>query len=89
MRSDAQTLECRSIDISKGGIAVIADINLTLGDRYRLQFSLPTPSGHELPMALHGKVVNAVLTKRGFRIGLSFLDADMQAREMLERFVNG
>jgi hypothetical protein len=89
LRANTQSIECRSLDISTGGIAVIADVNLPLGQNCRLQFPLPTPDGHDRPVELHGRVLNTVLTKHGFRLGLGFVGTDMPTQEMLKRFLNG
>ncbi|MDE2600082.1 MAG: PilZ domain-containing protein [Rhodocyclaceae bacterium] len=79
----------RALDISTGGLAVVADINPPTGETCTASFPLPAPDGTSQELTLQATVLHTVLTHEGFRLGLRFMHADEQAQRLLKRFVGG
>lgn len=88
---DGRVLAVQTLDIGKGGAAVVADINPAVGTLLRVQMRLPArPRGSALFEAT-ASVANSVLDGRegGFRIGLKFGPLDAAAQAALKGMLGG
>ena len=83
-----QAVEARALDVSTGGLAVIADLNAQIGQTCTARFSLSAPDGTCRDLALQASVLHSVLTHDGFRLGLQFMQPDASAKQLLKRFVD-
>lgn len=75
----------RCLDISKGGMGVVAELSVPVGARLRVQARLPVAVGSPLPFEADAFVSNSVLAgaEGGFRLGLQFLELPPPARDAL------
>lgn len=72
-----QHCHCRSVDISEGGIGLVAPYEFEVGQKGQLEFSLPDAAA---PI----QVQAVVRSRAGFRYGLEFLNlGDSQRREIV------
>lgn len=85
--SDGQKVPARTLDISKGGLGVVADLNARVGTKLGLSVSLPIHPRGSAILSTQVVVANCVLDGQegGFRMGLMFFDLDAQARQVLAR----
>jgi c-di-GMP-binding flagellar brake protein YcgR len=84
-----QRLESRSLDLAKGGMAVVTDWNLPLGTLLALKMGLATPNASVRTLVLRARVVNATLAGSvgGFRLGLQFINVDPTSAQVIERWL--
>ncbi len=84
---DGRRLEVRTLDISGGGMGIVADVDLRSGSLFGLSLSLPLRPRGQAQFEVRVQVVNCVFdgTERGFRIGLEFLALGDEPRKVLER----
>lgn len=84
---EGRLLEARTLDIGKGGMALVTGINAPVGSQFGVRMTLPVhPKGNALFEA-RVRVANCVLdgVEGGFRLGLEFLALDAAAKSVLER----
>ncbi|HQC81334.1 MAG TPA: PilZ domain-containing protein [Accumulibacter sp.] len=84
---DGRVVATRTLNISKGGIGLIADFNPAVGSAFSLRVNLPLrPTGKALFEA-RVQVANSVFdgAEGGFRLGLQFLGLDPTAAALLGR----
>lgn len=79
----------RTLDISKEGLGITSDLNVPVGTKCKIAFSLLIgPRGH--PMQLNALAVDTVMSGfDGFRIGLSLLSVSPDDRRLIEQFLAG
>jgi c-di-GMP-binding flagellar brake protein YcgR len=73
-----QKCHCRSVDISEGGIGLIAPYEIDLGQALQIEFLLLPAT----PLQLRAVVRN----RAGFRYGLEFLTLSAAQRQEIARF---
>ena len=84
---DGRQLEARTLDIGKGGMAIVTGINSPVGSQFGVRLTLPVhPKGNALFEA-QVRVANCVLdgVEGGFRLGLEFLTLEPTAKGVLDR----
>jgi c-di-GMP-binding flagellar brake protein YcgR len=71
---DGREVTGRTLDIGKGGAAVVTDINPPLGSSLVIRLRLPAQPQGSTPFEAQALVVNCILAPRdgGFRLGLEF-----------------
>ena len=84
---ERQIVSGRTLDVSISGLAVVADINPPLGLSCVVEFSLPGQNGLLQMLELQATVLNTVLTRDGFRIGLKFDAPSARTRQLLQNYV--
>lgn len=73
----AGTIDCRTLDISPGGLSLSAPRNFPAGQRCTVSFVLPLKHGKLHPMTCLAQVAYGVISRvDGFKLGLKFLDVD-------------
>jgi c-di-GMP-binding flagellar brake protein YcgR len=87
-QQNGSIIETKACDISTGGMALIADVNLPTGQACALQFSIQTLGEPPHVLQLEAQVMHSILAKGGFRIGLRFTTPDAQTTAHIQRFVN-
>ncbi len=85
--SSKQVAEVRTLDISAGGLSVVADFSLPVGTTLQVSLLLPPRVGNAVPLSARAEVMNCVLDGRsgGFRIGMQFIEIDATVRAEIER----
>ena len=84
-----QAVGARALDVSTGGLAVVADINAPVGQACTVSFPLSAPDGTSRDLTLQASVLHSVLTHDGFRLGLRFMQPDDPTKRLLKRYVDG
>jgi len=74
--ADGQSRVAHVLDIGKGGVGLITDINAPLGYPFKITLRLPGAGTGGVPFEAHGSVANCILDGRrgGFRWGAQFKD---------------
>jgi len=69
-----QTFEVRTLDISSGGMAIVAQANPRVGAAFTIQFTIPGKPTGGVPFEARAKVVHSVFSseENGFKIGIAF-----------------
>ncbi len=82
LRTDAQVVltgnqgfRVRTVDISQGGMLVVAPFNLKSGAVVNIQLALPMRAPRATPFEARAQVVHSVLAsgQDGFKVGLKFI----------------
>lgn len=87
--ADSRRLVGRTLDVGKGGMGIVADINPPYGSTFKVRVLLPTrPRGAGIFEA-EVRAVNSIYTSRdgGFRIGVQFVKVSPEAEDVLNRFL--
>ena len=79
----------RTLDISKEGLGITSDLNVPVGTKCTIAFSLLIgPRGH--PVHLNAIAADTVMSGfDGFRIGLSLQSLSPHDRNLIEQFLAG
>jgi PilZ domain len=87
LASDGRQFPGRMLDIGKGGMAVVIDINPAVGTRYAVQARLPTRPAGNAAFEAQVTVASCVLATGdgGFRVGLQFAGLSATAQDVLKR----
>lgn len=82
--------QVRTLDVSAGGIALVAAFNPPTGHLCIVRFVLPTRDG-PLTVETSGRVARSVFSSAddGFRVGVHFDPLSDEAARALQRFVRG
>jgi c-di-GMP-binding flagellar brake protein YcgR len=83
--SPTQAFEVRTVDVSLGGMAIIALANPRPGTAFSIRFNLPAKSGAAVAIETRALVLHSVLASdgQGFKIGLRFVGpSDATSREI-------
>lgn len=82
-----QVANARTLDISAGGLSVVADFSLPVGTKLQVSLLLPPRVGNAIPLSARAEVMNCILDGRngGFRIGMQFVEIDAAVRTEIER----
>jgi hypothetical protein len=79
----------RTLDISKEGLGLTSDLNVPVGTKCTVAFSLLV-GAHGHPVKLNALAVDTVMSGfDGFRIGLSLLSVSADDRRLIEQFLAG
>ncbi|MGE5026857.1 MAG: PilZ domain-containing protein [Betaproteobacteria bacterium] len=80
----------RAHDLSMGGVSIYCDHNIFFEESVILLLAIPplTTGRRERILEIHSKMVYTVLTRRGFRVGLRFLEFKPGEKKLLEERVN-
>lgn len=81
--ADGRQVLAETLDLGKGGAAIVTDVNPPLGSRLRIRMNLPARPRGSAVFEADASVANCILAPRdgGFRVGLQFgaLSAEAQA----------
>jgi c-di-GMP-binding flagellar brake protein YcgR len=79
----------RTLDLSHGGIAIVAPINLPEGTTLELHCQLPLKPTGSAAFHATARVANSFLSGKedGFQIGLSFVHIDDASRQTLGSYL--
>lgn len=82
-------MDVRTIDISLGGMAVVAPVNLRTGVTLTINFTLPARSKGITPVQARVQVMHSILGRDegGFKIGLRFLGTDNATNASIREFL--
>lgn len=85
----AQEFEVRTLDISPGGLGIVAGANPRPGTTFQIRFKLPLKPRGALPVALPVRVVHAVFSadEGGFKVGLMFLQLPPEVAQAIIRYM--
>jgi c-di-GMP-binding flagellar brake protein YcgR len=85
-----QAFEVRTLDLSTGGMGIVAQANPRPGTLMGIRFMLPLKPGGYHPFEARAKVAHSVYSasEQGFKIGLSFIDLSPEAAAAAQRFVS-
>ena len=86
----AQAFEVRTLDISAGGMGIVAQANPPPGVVLTVRFMFPLkPSGYA-PFEARARVVHSVFSsvESGFKVGLSFIDLPAGAAATISKYLN-
>ena len=91
MLASKRIIDLRIVNISAGGLGVIAPENLAMGTSCQLRFDLPLAPGGHVTLYLSAEVMNSVFSSRedGFKLGLKFVKPTEESASHIERFVQG
>ncbi len=82
-------MDVRTLDISLGGMGVVAPVNLRSGITLTVQFTLPARSKGMTPVQARVQVTHSILGRDegGFKIGLRFLGVDNNTTAAIREFL--
>ncbi len=85
--ADGRQIEARTLDVGKGGMAIVSNSNPPIGSTFGIRVTLPTHPRGNAVFEARVRVANSVLdgAESGFRIGIEFLALEPAARAVLER----
>lgn len=85
--ADGQQFAGRTLDIGKGGMAVVLDINPPIGLQFVARARLPVRPGGNAAFEAPVSVASCVLavSDGGFRLGLQFGTLDAKMQDVLKR----
>lgn len=83
-----QRFAVRTLDISPGGLAIVASANPRPGTTCAVALALPVKPRGAVPLELRAKVVHSVFasSEGGFKIGLSFTELPANAAQAIVTF---
>ena len=84
-----QAFEVRTLDVSAGGMAIVAQANPPPGVVLGIRFMFPLkPSGYA-PFEARARVVHSVFSsaESGFKVGLSFIDLPSDAAATIAKYL--
>lgn len=86
---DGRQIAGRTLDIGKGGMAAVIDLNPAFGLKVSLRARLPQRNGGSATFDAQATVQSSVLATAdgGFRIGLQFLPLAAPAQAVLKQFL--
>ena len=81
--------ELRSVDLSSGGMGLVADVNLPLGLAGDVGFTLRFPNGSSLDVQADATIIHSVFSSShdGFIIGLQFREPSADLQAALRRYL--
>lgn len=84
-----QRFEVRTLDISTGGLAIVAGANPRPGTRFELEFALPMGSRGVMPVRVTAQVAHSVFSsaENGFKVGLFFVDPQPQLAQAVAAYM--
>jgi len=82
-------LEVRTLDISIGGIGIVASVNLVARIPCKLAFSLPLRHGKKINVEAEGYVTHSLFSNShdGFKIGIRFKDVSPELEKEIARYL--
>ncbi len=91
MLPDGRQIAGRTLDIGKGGMAVVIDLNPNIGLKLALRVRLPQRQGGNAPFEAQATVQSCVLATAdgGFRLGLQFAPLSTAAQAVLKQSIAG
>lgn len=83
------TFEVRTLDISVGGMCIVAAANPTPGTPMQITCHIPVTGMGTVQIDAHAKVIHSVFSgdEEGFKIGLSFTELPAHCKEAINKFV--
>jgi c-di-GMP-binding flagellar brake protein YcgR len=84
-----QTFEARSLDISLGGMGIVAPASPKAGTRFRVRTTLQLPGVGPVPFEADVEVTHSIYGAHegGFKVGLRFVSIEPHLEQALARFV--
>lgn len=84
-----QTFEVRTVDISAGGMAVVAAANPQPGTTFTIRVPLSFPHEGVVVVETRAQVMHSVLAsdEQGFKIGLRFVSLEAAAASTILRYL--
>lgn len=78
----------RTLDISSGGMAIVASANPKPGTSFTIQFTIPVKPKGGAPFTATAKVVHSVFSsgEDGFKVGLAFTNLDPPSASAILQF---
>lgn len=85
----AQAFPVHTIDVSPGGMGIVAQANPPSGLGVVIRFTLPMRPAGRAPVEAKARVVHSVYSSAegGFKIGLSFVDLPADSAAAILRFI--
>jgi hypothetical protein len=82
--------QARTINISRGGLGLVAAANPPANAVVSVRFALPMPGARPVPIEVSARVIYSVLSRRhdDFTIGLRFLSPSPQVLDAIEAFID-
>jgi c-di-GMP-binding flagellar brake protein YcgR len=83
------TFEVRTLDISVGGMCIVAAANPIPGTPMQISCQIPVTGMGPVQIEAHAKVMHSVFSgdEEGFKIGLSFTEISPQCKDAIAKFV--
>ena len=84
-----QVDEVREIDISLGGMGILAEVSPKTGTRFRVRTSLNLSGANPVTFEADVEVTHSIYGshERGFKVGLRFVSVEPHLEQALARFV--
>lgn len=84
-----QTFPVQTLDISVGGVGVLAPANARTGARLAVRLTLPVRPSGQTTFDAAVTVAHSVLSRHeeGFKIGLQFLDLEPRAESAIRHYI--
>lgn len=84
-----QILECRTFDLSAGGLGLLCTQALPIGDSVRVALQLPPAAGERTSriVSAHAKAVYQVLSGDEYRVGMQWIALDPATLALLSPWV--
>ena len=83
-----QPVAIRTLDISEGGMAIVAPLNFKPGTAFQIRFNVPVLSKGVLAFTASVKVMHSVFSSAedGFKIGLAFTNVPPASASALTQY---
>ncbi len=83
------TFPVQTVDISVGGVGVLAPANARIGTRVSIRLTLPVRPVGTTTFDAPVTVVHSVLSRReeGFKIGLQFVDLEARSASAIRHYI--
>lgn len=84
-----QTFPVQTLDISVGGVGVLAPANARNGTRLAIRLTLPVRPSGTTTFDAAVTVVHSVLSRHeeGFKVGLQFIDLDPRSASAIRHYI--
>lgn len=84
-----QSFPVRTVDISAGGMGIIAAANAPQGAKFTIKILLPTRAGGKQVIEVRAQVQHSIFAadEQGYKVGLIFVDPDRATTSAILEFV--
>ncbi len=84
-----QVFDVRALDISLGGMGIVAPVSPKSGTRFRIRTTLNLPDVGAVPFEANVEVTHSIYGAHegGFKVGLRFVSVEPHLEQALARFV--
>ncbi len=85
-----QEIEVHTLDLSRGGMAIVANANPRQGTEFGIRVTLPLRQRGSGTLEARVRVVHSILARDegGFKVGLQFIGIDANGQSVIDEFLS-